>query len=274
MAVQIHHAAGVLTLRLNRPQKLNAVDESSAQELLQALRQADRRDDVRVVVLRGQGRAFCAGRDISEAPTAAMLETVQQVARAIVDCRAPVLAAVHGWVVGVGLEWMLDCDLAIAARGARFRLPEVELGVFATGGVTATLPRAVGLVRARGLLLLGEAFDAAQAERWGLLWSVVDDDALDHETERIAARLASFAPPVVQRFKRVLAEVGRESFEAALMMESRMQGELAAAPPAPHPPPAPQSIVPLPAPAAAPLDLSSSVAGEEDPGASLDQPRY
>ena len=226
MSVSVAVADRVMAITLNRPDKLNAIDTPMAKALLAALQQADRSSAVRAVMLRGQGRAFCAGRDVSEPPNDEILDLVQQVAAAIVHCSKPVVAGVHGWVVGAGLEWMLDCDLAVAARSARFRLPEVEIGVFVTGGITALLPRIAGLARARGMLLLGEPFDAGQAGQWGLVWTVVDDDQVAGETGRIARRLASFDPAVLGRFKRVLDQVGAEAFDEALRTEARMQTEL------------------------------------------------
>ena len=160
MTLRSELADQVLTLRLDRPKRLNAIDEATARALLDALRRAEESADVRVVVLRGSGRAFSAGRDVSEPPTPAILALVQDVARAIVALPKPVVAAVHGWVVGAGVEWMLDADIVVAARSARFKLPEIGLGVFVTGGITSTLPRYAGLARAKGLLLLGEEFSA------------------------------------------------------------------------------------------------------------------
>ena len=219
-------ANGVLTLRLNRPARLNAIDEAMAGLLLAALQQAERSSEVRVVVLRGNGRAFCAGRDISEAPTPQILAQVQAVATAMVECSKPIVVAVHGWVVGAGVEWMLDGDITIATRSARFKLPEVGLGVFATGGVTAILPSVAGVAKAKGLLMLGEEFSAEQAERWGLVWTVVDDQDFDAEVERIAQRLATFEPQVLGRFKRVIHQLGLPEFSRSIALESQMQEEL------------------------------------------------
>ena len=215
-------------LALDRPERLNAVDLPLAEALLAALRDAAAAPDVRAVVLRGEGRAFCAGRDVQAPPDAAILACVQDVARAIVGLPQPVVCAVHGWAVGLGVEWMLDCDVAIAARGARFRLPELELGVFVTGGLVRTLPACAGLARARGMLLLGETLTAEQALRDGLVWAVVDDAALDAEAMRIATQLAARDPRVVRRFKRALNEVGLDRFERALDLEARTQAEIEA----------------------------------------------
>lgn len=226
MPVRLQRADGVLTLSLNRPERLNAIDEAMATLLLDALREADRDDDVRCLVLRGNGRAFCSGRDVTTPETREILELVQAVSLAMVECRKPIVFAVHGWVVGAGLEWMLDGDVTIAARGTRFRLPEIEIGVFPTGGITAMLPHVAGLVRAKGMLMLGNAFAAEQAMQWGVIWSVVDDDALDNEAMNVARRLAGFDPEVVRRFKRVLNGLALGQFNDAIAAETRMQLEL------------------------------------------------
>jgi 2-(1,2-epoxy-1,2-dihydrophenyl)acetyl-CoA isomerase len=218
---------GVLTLTLNRPRKLNAITAALAQDLWHALEQADSAPAIKVVLLRGEGRAFCAGRDVGAPPCDADLDGVQRVATAIVGCSKPVLAAVHGWVVGAGLEWMLDADIVVAARSARFKLPEASLGVFVTGGLVATLPAAAGLARAKAMMLLGEEFSAEQALAWGLVWKMVDDNELAAASSDIAARLAGLNADVAARYKRVLNEVGLAGFRQAIERESAQQRELA-----------------------------------------------
>ena len=192
---------GVLTLSLNRPDKLNAIDNELARELLAAFETADADASIRVVRLRGNGRSFCAGRDVSAEPTEDDLVLVQSVAQAIVRLSKPVLAAVHGWVVGAGVEWTLDADIVMAATSTRFKLPEASLGVFVTGGICATLPAAAGLGRAKALMLLGEDFSAEQAQAWGLVWKVVPDDQLNAISDQVAARLAALQPEVAASFK-------------------------------------------------------------------------
>ena len=228
MALLTELDEGVLTLSLNRPERLNAIDEASAAELLQALQDAETSEAVRVIVMRGKGRAFCSGRDLSSAPTARIHDLVQGVARTLVTGAKPVVMSVHGWAVGAGAEWMLDGDIVIAGRTTRFRFPEVELGVFATGGVTALLPRLAGLARAKGLLMLGEEFSAEQALAWGLLWAVVDDAELKRETARIARRLAGLDAAALTGFKSVLRQVSLAEFDASVGAETRMQSELMA----------------------------------------------
>ncbi|MDT4847326.1 2,3-dehydroadipyl-CoA hydratase [compost metagenome] len=215
--------AGVLTLTLNRPDKLNAIDNELAEALLEALNAAATDPSVRAIRLRGKGRAFCAGRDVGAAPTDKDLKLVQAVSRAIVAHPRPVIAAVHGWTVGAGFEWMMNADIVYAAADARFKLPEASLGVFVTGGLVTTLPSAIGPMRAKALMLLGEAFDAAQALDWGLVYRSVPADELDAVSLAAARRLADLKPEVATAFKRVLNQIGLDQFDRAIEEESRVQ---------------------------------------------------
>lgn len=217
---------GVLTLTLNRPEKLNAIDNPLADALLDALRSAAADPTVRSIRLRGHGRAFCAGRDVSAPPTDRDLELVQAVARAIVTHRCPVIAAVHGWTVGAGFEWMMNADVVVAANDTRFKLPEASLGVFVTGGLVATLPAAVGPMRAKALTLLGEAFDAPQALAWGLVYRCVPVDELDAVSLAAALQIAALAPEVASAFKRVLNQIGLDGFDRAIEAENNVQRSL------------------------------------------------
>lgn len=224
----VSRTGATLSVTLNRPDKLNAIHNDMALGLLQAIDAAAGDDNVRVLLLRGAGRAFCAGRDVSAPPTEDDLVLVQGVAQALVSCPKPVVAAVHGWTLGAGLEWMLDCDVVIAANTTRFRLPEASLGVFVTGGLSATLAASVGLMRAKSLMLLGDEFSAAQAQAWGLVAEVVEADALEAAAWRTCERLASLAPAVAGQFKKVLNEVGLGAFAQAITLENAAQRSLGA----------------------------------------------
>lgn len=211
---------GVLTLTLNRPDKLNAIDHAMAEALLHALDHARADEAIRAVLVRGRGRAFCAGRDVSAAPTERDLQVTQAVACALVRLDKPVLFAVHGWTVGAGFEWMLNADVVIASSDSRFKLPEASLGVFVTGGLSATLPAYAGLGRAKALTLLGAEFTADQACAWGLVWRVVAPDQLEAMGAQLAAQLASLQPAVARHFKRVFNQVGLANFDAAIQLEN------------------------------------------------------
>ena len=217
---------GVRVLTLNRPHRLNAIVPELLEELITALGAADHDPGVRAIVLTGAGRAFCAGDDLKEfgsqskdsSSTRAYIERIQDVTRALVLGGTPVVGAIHGWAVGGGLEWVINCDFAIAAEGTRFFFPEVALGVFVTGGVTALLPRLVGLQRARELILLGERFDAAQAHHWGLVWKVVPGEDLMRDALALAHRIAALPSGPVRDLRRILA--GHAGLDAAMAAET------------------------------------------------------
>lgn len=218
--------AGVLELRLNRPERLNALTLALARDLLAAVQAGVDDPAVRAILLTGEGRAFCAGKDRDDPPTPAFVDTLQALASLLVQCRQPVVTAVQGWVVGAGFELMLNGDLTVAGRGACFALPEVQVGLFGTGGVAALLPRLVGLQRAKGLLMLGQELGAADAERWGLVWQVVEDDALAARARLLAQRLARSSPALLAEVKQLVHREHLGDFDAALARETAVHQRL------------------------------------------------
>jgi 2-(1,2-epoxy-1,2-dihydrophenyl)acetyl-CoA isomerase len=218
---------GVLRLRLNRPDRLNALTLAMAGELLAAVRQAQGDSAVRVLLLSGEGRAFCAGKDRDDPPSAEFVAALQALSAALMACPKPVVAQVQGWAVGAGLELLLNCDIVVAGRSAQFKLPEVNAGLFGTGGVLALLPRKIGLARAKGVLMLGETFSAEQAERWGLIWDVVDDALLDARALAIATQLAMSPPAVLAELKALLHQESFGALDAVLAREAQAHARLA-----------------------------------------------
>jgi enoyl-CoA hydratase/carnithine racemase len=219
---------GVRVVTLNRAHRLNAIVPELLEDLIAALAAADRDPAVRAIVLSGAGRAFCSGDDLkefgtqvaNEASTRAYVERIQDVTRALVLGDTPVVGAIRGWAVGGGLEWVINCDFAVAAEGTRFFFPEISWGVFVTGGVSELLPRLVGLQRARELIMLGERFDAAQAQAWGLIWKVVPDADLMPEALAVASRIAALPPGPVRDLRRILARRSGGGLEAAMAAET------------------------------------------------------
>ncbi len=219
---------GVRIITLNRPHRLNAIVPELLEELIAAIHAADRDPGVRAIILTGAGRAFCSGDDLKEfksqakdeGSVRAYINRIQDVTRTIALGDTPVVGAIRGWAVGGGLEWMTNCDFAIAAEGTRFFFPELNLGMFVTGGVTELLPRLVGLQRARELIMLGERFDAAQAHAWGLVWKVVCDDALMRDSLALARRIAALPNGRVRDLRRILARPVGAGLEAALAAET------------------------------------------------------
>jgi 2-(1,2-epoxy-1,2-dihydrophenyl)acetyl-CoA isomerase len=190
----------VARITLNRPDRLNSFTAQMHEELRDALGGLG---DARVVVLTGAGRAFCAGQDLNDravAPgeTVDLGETVTQcwnpLVRTLTSLPQPVIARVNGVAAGAGANIALACDIAIAAKSAKFIQSFSAIGLIPDSGGTWVLPRLVGQARALGLALTGEPLAAEQAAEWGLIWKAVDDDALDSEVDAVADKLASLPP--------------------------------------------------------------------------------
>ena len=186
----------VAFISLNRPEKLNAQNRRMTQDLLAALRRAEADGAVRSVVLTGEGRAFCAGHDLSEATLPSTLEehiadveALQDITATIVKMGKPVIAAVHGYAVGAGCEWAMNCDLIIAAEGTQFGFPETSLGSAVSNGGTKILPLLVGLLRAKEMILLNRVIDADLALNWGLVNRVVPPASLRAEAAAAAEKI-------------------------------------------------------------------------------------
>jgi 2-(1,2-epoxy-1,2-dihydrophenyl)acetyl-CoA isomerase len=229
MPVVTELSEGILTLRLNRPQRLNALTLGMAQALLAAVQAGVADAQVRVLLLCAQGRAFCAGKDRDDPPVPEFVATLQALAQALMDSPKPVVAAAQGWAVGGGLELLLNCDLVLAGHGARFSLPEVQVGLLGTGGVAALLPRSIGLARAKGALLLGLEFSAAQAVQWGLIWGMSEDPDPLQEARRLARQLASRDPAVLGRMKALLHREVLDDLAGVLAREALAHDALAVA---------------------------------------------
>lgn len=219
---------GVRRISLNRPQRLNAIVPTLLDDLVDAITAADRDPEIRAIVLTGEGRAFCSGDDLKEfdtqatgeAETTAYVERIQDVTRAMVLGDTPIVGAIRGWAVGGGLEWVINCDFALAAEGTRFFFPEVTWGLFVTGAVTELLPRLVGLQRAREMILFGEKFDARQAKEWGLVKDVVPDAELLPQAVALAKRVAALPPGPVRDLRRILARRDGGGLAAAMAAET------------------------------------------------------
>ena len=204
--------AAVKTVWLDNP-PLNVIGVAIAGAITTALDQLG--DDTRVLVLRGKGgRAFSAGADISGfKDSEGGARTIQLVADRLEEARVPVVAAIHGYCLGGGLEIALGCDIRIAVRDAQLGFPEVNLGLLPGGGGTQRAPRLIGGGRATWLVMSGERIPAEQAERWGLVEFVVDD--LDAGIEQIAGKLAQQSPSALREIKQLLLATRDERSDAA-----------------------------------------------------------
>jgi enoyl-CoA hydratase len=201
----------VLLVTLDRPEVANAFDTRTALELTDAFLRLESERKWRCVVLTGSGdRAFCAGADLKERNALteeqwqAQHEVFERMFRSVRDCRVPVIAAVNGAAYAGGLELVLHCDFAYASKTAAFALTEVSLGIIPGGGGTQTLARAVGVRRARELILAARPFSAEEALAWGVVNRLCDPGELLEETLAVASRIAENAPASVREARHAM----------------------------------------------------------------------
>jgi len=227
--VSVRSADGIATIRMERPEKLNAIDQQMWRELVEAARGLARDPGLRVAVITGAGRAFCVGADLKEtawrgetqAETRRRIErNQQQLARELLAAPVPIIAAVNGYALGGGVEIALAADLRIASATAQFGFPETNIGRFITGGASLLLPAAVGLAQAKRLVYTARRIDAAEALRIGLVEEVVAPEALEEAALALARAIAANAPVSVALAKRAFNRVALGDLETALTLET------------------------------------------------------
>src|SRR5688572_15343823 len=225
--------AGVLAITLNRPDKLNAFNPEMHKELRRALEQALDENAIHAVLLTGAGRGFCSGQDLGErnvAPGAAPIDLsvtlgsyYNPLVRRLRELPKPIVCAVNGVAAGAGANIALACDIVLAARSARFIQSFARLGLVPDSGGTYFLPRLIGTARATGLALLAEPLSAEDAERWRLIWKVLDDERLMPESTELARRLASGPTKAFGLIKKALLASSGNSLDAQLDLERDLQ---------------------------------------------------
>ena len=228
-AVVSTHEGPVAWIRLNRPERLNAMNAALVDGLSAALAKAEADEAVRAVILHGAGRAFCSGDDLKdlEAQTASVAEAeawvdaIQNITVQIMQSRKIVIAAVHGWCVGGAVEWAVNCDFRLFADNALWFFPEVTYGLFVTGGVTALLTKQVGPQIAKELMILGEKHDARKALEVGIAWKLVPEADLLEEARKLALAVAARPAGAVADIKQAINEGFHSSLAAAMALETR-----------------------------------------------------
>jgi len=228
-------AESIATVTLNRPDKLNAFTEEMHGELRDAMQRVRNDASVRVLVLTGAGRGFCAGQDLSErvmSGDAAELDVGSTLERnynplvlGLRELPIPVVCAVNGVAAGAGCNFALAADIVIAARSARFMEVFSRIGLIPDAGGTYVLPRLVGQARALGMALLAEPLSAEQAEAWGLIWKCVDDQALSTETKALTAHLAAGPTKAYALIKQALYASSQNNVQRQLALEAELQRE-------------------------------------------------
>ncbi|WP_211452553.1 2-(1,2-epoxy-1,2-dihydrophenyl)acetyl-CoA isomerase PaaG [Collimonas antrihumi] len=227
---------GIARLTLNRPEKLNSFTVAMHNEVRAALEHIEADASVRVLVLTGAGRGFCAGQDLGDravAPGSAALDLGESVERyyaplvlALRNLPFPVICAVNGVAAGAGANLALAADIVIATRSASFVEAFCRLGLIPDTGGTYFLPRLVGNARALGMALLGEKLTAERAESWGLIWKCVDDDQFGAEVEQLARHFASAPTKGLARTKQAIYASPANTLVQQLMLERDFMREL------------------------------------------------
>jgi len=227
--VLYEQASGVATISLNRPRKLNAFDRTMHEELYDALGEAAGEKEVRCIVLRGEGRGFSAGADLAQIIESAegdpdlgeyLRGSYSRLVKRMVETPKPIVAALHGPVYGAGVGIALACDLRIAAESTKFSVAFIKIGLMPDAGVTYFLPRVVGLGRAMEMSMLGDAVDADEALRIGLVGKITADDSLAEESQALAEHLAALPTAALGRMKTALHASFEADLESALEREA------------------------------------------------------
>jgi 2-(1,2-epoxy-1,2-dihydrophenyl)acetyl-CoA isomerase len=226
--------AGVMTLTLNRPDKLNAFVTEMHGLLREAMSQAESDASIRAVLLTGAGRGFCAGQDLAERDMndpnldlgGGLDRNYNPFIRRMRALPKPVVCAVNGIAAGAGANLALGCDIVLAARSASFLQAFAKIALVPDCGGTYWLPRLAGTARAMGMAMLAERVSAEDAERWGLIWKCVDDDMLMDEAKKLAQTLATGPTHTYGTIKKAITASENNTLDAQLDLERDSQREV------------------------------------------------
>ena len=227
---------GVARLTLNRPDKLNSFTGAMHGEIADALATVQSDKNIRVLVITGAGRGFCAGQDLAD-PEMVMGDTAPDIGNVVEkyykplvlrlqNLRVPTVAMVNGVAAGAGASVALACDLVIAGKSASFLQAFSKIGLSPDTGATWFLPQRVGMARAIGLAMLADKLPAEKAAEWGLIWQVVDDAALGATVDALAAQLAGMPTKALVRTRQAMHAAPNHTLEQQLSMEGGFMREL------------------------------------------------
>jgi 2-(1,2-epoxy-1,2-dihydrophenyl)acetyl-CoA isomerase len=238
-SILVEQQAGYRIVTLNRPDKLNAINDAMHEALRVAIDGAEADLDCRALMITGAGRGFCAGQDLGDrvvkpgekvAPSTSLEKLYNPLIRRLRALPFPVIAAVNGVAAGAGANIALACDIVIAGTSAKFIQSFARIGLVPDSGGTWTLPRLVGDARARGLALLAQDIGAEKAADWGLIWRCVADDALIAEAKLICAQFAAAPTKGLALIKRALNASAGNTLDAQLDLELELQNQARALP--------------------------------------------
>jgi len=229
--------AGIARITLNRPGKLNSLDDETMHELHAAMSMVESDKQARVLVLTGVGRAFCAGQDLADPAVqpvngkpADLGDLVERHFKPFVmrlqHVRVPTVAAVNGLAAGAGASIALACDLVVAARSAYFLQAFSKIGLSPDTGSTWLLARTVGTARARGLAMLASKLSAQQAEEWGMIWQSVEDDKFSETIETLANELVRMPTKALVRTRHLIDSAVNNTLDQQLSLEAIVVREM------------------------------------------------
>jgi len=236
--LELDGASQIAVLTLNRPDRLNSFTRQMHAELRTAL-DAVEHEGMRALVITGAGRAFCAGQDLSDLNLGSgvspdlgdlIADNFNPLVRRLQALPMPVIAAVNGTAAGAGANLALACDLVLAARSAKFIQAFVKIGLLPDTGGTWLLPRQVGMARALGLAMTGDALSAEQAEAWGMIWRVVETETLQQEAIQLAKQLATQPTRSLAAIKQAMYAGATQTLNQSLDLEAQLQRELGQSP--------------------------------------------
>jgi len=217
----------IAVIKLNRPRVLNAINMQLTHDLHQALAEAALDTGVKGVILKGEGRAFCAGDDLTESPFGIAVEdllrhveVLQDTTRIMLNMEKCIVAAVHGYALGAGCEWAMSADIRIAAEGTKFGFPETNVGAGVTNAGTKLLPLLVGIGRAKWMIFSNERIDARTAEQWGLVNQVVAADDLDKTAMALVKKIAANSTLSIKLAKKQLHYGTYQDYEQQMELEA------------------------------------------------------
>ena len=223
--ISVEHDGAVLRIRLDRPEKLNAVDTPMLDELSAHFRGAEVDGSVRAVLLTGAGKAFCSGGDLTGGDTTGAADAANRVVRAITSLPKPVVAGVHGGAVGFGCALALSCDLVVAAPSAYFQLAFSRVGLMPDGGTSALLPGLIGRARTARMAMTAEKISAATAFEWGMISHLTGDDDYQSVLADVLRSVSGGPTLAFGWTKRALAAATLTELEPAQAIEA--EGQLA-----------------------------------------------
>lgn len=227
--LQVEREEGLLTLRMNRPDKKNALTRAMYSGMAEVLKQAEQDSSVRAVLITGGEKCFTSGNDVADfiqAPPSGLNSEVFQFMQALFEFSKPVVAAVSGPAVGIGTTLLLHCDLVYVSREAILKMPFVNLGLCPEYGSSLILPRLLGHARAAELLLLGQSFTGEQAAVWGIANQALEDGAATLAKAReMALRFQQLPPSAVTDSKRLMRAPGREELRRVIEEEGALFGQ-------------------------------------------------